>query len=150
MKPVIDASIAFDLGSRSYVARPTGSRHRLDDSRTSEEASLVTIFQVNENQTVDADDLRAWRASLLDEDDVFHPAFLQEIIFGGAEVHLDSDVGGVFKSWETLHVTFAPHLHIADGPYLLKHNLIFSVWRVYEDCQLAFVQATWPSLGEAR
>lgn len=106
---------------------------------------------MRENQTIDADCLRAWRSNYLDEDDVFHPAFLQEIIFGGTDnAHLESDAQDVLETWGTLKVSFIPYLSIPNGPCYVNKDIIHSVWRVYEDRQLAFLQATWPSIEDKR
>lgn len=147
---VVDTSATFRLGHRHYLARPSGfKRHRANISGVGEndEASLATCFRLEENQTINADCLRAWRADHLDHDDAFHPSFLQEVIFGGADdVHLESDTRDLFGAWGTVHVSFAPYLKIPNGPYYVKNDSIHSIWRVYEDRQLAFVQAIWPSI----
>ena len=154
MAPLLDASNSFRLESCQYLARPAGLKARLQNTHNpveNETAFIVTFFHGYSNQKVDADRLRAWRADLFDQDDVFHPAYLQHIIFGGADnIHLDPDVESVFESWETINVSFAPHLEIIDGPYLVQNGEIYSVWRVYEDSQLAFVQSIWPSLENER
>ena len=151
-EPVVDTSSNFRLGCRHYLARPSGFKRyspNINDVGKNDEASLATIFRVQENQTVNAECLRAWRANYLDKDDAFHPSFLQEVIFGGADdVHVESDTRDIFEAWETLHVTFVPHLGISTGPYYVKEDSIYSIWRVYEDRQLAFVQAIWPSIED--
>lgn len=152
--PVLDAATSFRLGRHHYLTRPSGSkryRANINGAEKSDEASLATYFRVQENRTIDADCLRAWRSNYLDEDDVFHPAFLQEIIFGGTDkVRLENDIQEVFEAWETLKVSFEPHLSISNGPCYVNKDVIFSVWRVYEDRQLAFLQATWPSIEDKR
>lgn len=149
---VVDTSSSFWLGYRHYLARPSGfKRHspNIHEVEKNDQASLATIFPVQENQTINAECLRAWRANYLDKDDAFHPSFLQEVNFGGADdVHLESDTRDMFEAWETLHVTFLPHLSISNGPYYVKEDSIHSIWRVYEDRQLAFVQAIWPSIED--
>lgn len=137
---VVDTSSSFWLGYRHYLARPSGfKRHspNINEVEKNDQASLATIFRVQENQTIK------------DKDDAFHPSFLQEVIFGGADdVHLESNTRDMFEAWETLHVTFLPHLSISNGPYYVKEDSIHSIWRVYEDRQLAFVQAIWPSIED--
>ena len=153
-EPAIDTSSNFRLGHRHYLARPSGfkrCRPNINGVGNNDEASLATYFRVEKNQIINADCLRAWRVNYLDNDDAFHPSFLQEVIFGGADdVHLGSDTRDVFEAWETLHVSFAPGLSIANGPYRVKNDSIHSIWRVYDDRQLAFVQATWPSIEDER
>lgn len=137
---VVDTSSSFWLGYRHYLARPSGFKPHspnINEVEKNDQASLATIFRVQENQTIK------------DKDDAFHPSFLQEVIFGGADdVHLESNTRDMFEAWETLHVTFLPHLSISNGPYYVKEDSIHSIWRVYEDRQLAFVQAIWPSIED--
>lgn len=152
--PLVDASNSFLLGDRHYLTRPSGYERHCDINDSPEngdEGSLATFFQVNGTSTIDAGRLRSWRAMLLDTDDVFHPAFLQEIIFGGVnDVHLESDTSNLFEAWETRKVSFAPHLSIGNGPCYVVKDETHSVWRVYEDRQLGFLQAIWPSLEDDR
>ena len=153
-KAIVDTSSNFRLGGRHYLARPSGfKRYRpnIKEIGKNDEASLATCFPVQKNQTINAQCLRAWRANYLDNDDAFHPSFLEELIFSGADgVHLESDTKDVFEAWGTLHVSFAPNLSIPNGPYYVKKDSIYSIWRVYEDCQLAFVQAIWPSFEDEK
>lgn len=150
--PALDASSNFRLGSRNYLTRPSGAKRTLpsiDGAFKSDATSLATCLQVPKNQTIDADYLRAWRADFLDNDDVFHPCFLQEVVFGGTDdVHLESGTQDLFKAWETCRVSFVPDLGAASGPCYIRNNDIHTVWRVYEDRQLAFVQSTWPSIRD--
>lgn len=111
----------------------------------------MTCFRVQKNLTIDAGTLRAWRTDHLDEDDVLDPDFLQEIIFAGVksdDVHLTSDAEKIFKDWQTLKVRYEPHLDVNNGPYYVDKGLLYSVWKVHEDRQLAFVQATWPATDD--
>lgn len=151
--PIVDAANYFRLGCRHYLTRPSGSRRPCIETNSFEKgdgASLATCFRVNENLNIDAGCLRAWRTDYLDKDDAFHPAFLREIIFGGTDVHLENDTQAVFDAWGTREVSFVPHLSIANGPCYVDRETIHSVWRVYEDRQLAFLQATWPSFEDKR
>ena len=108
----------------------------------------MTCLRLKKDQVVDASTLLKWRTEHLDGDDVFAPEFLQEIIFGGVEygdVHLESDAKRLFEDWQTLKIRYVPHLDVGYGSYCIYRGLLHSVWRVYEDRQLAFVQAIWPS-----
>lgn len=87
--PLIDASNSFVLGSRHYLTRPSGYKRHYDINNSpenGEEGSLATCFQVDGTSTIDAERLRSWPAMLLDTDDVFHPAFLQEIVFVASKI----------------------------------------------------------------
>ena len=90
-----------------------------------------------------------WRASLLDPDDVFRPEFLSELILGGGDAGdavLADDLGPLLERWKVRRISYEPSLVVPDGPYYLANDVLHSVWRVYQDHQLAFVQALWPSL----
>ncbi|CAH0027363.1 unnamed protein product [Clonostachys rhizophaga] len=108
---------------------------------------LVTCFRLKKNQIIDAGTLNAWRNHQLDHDDVFHPAFLERVIFNSVEsdqVTLTDDAKQVLKDWNTIRVDFSPHLNLTSGPYYLDRGVFHSVWRVFEDPQLAFLEAIWP------
>uniref|UniRef100_A0A8H7K2H6 Amidase domain-containing protein n=1 Tax=Bionectria ochroleuca TaxID=29856 RepID=A0A8H7K2H6_BIOOC len=111
---------------------------------------LVTCFRLQTNQIIDAGTLNAWRNHQLDHDDVFHPAFLERVIFNSVEsdqVTLTDDAKQVLKDWNTTKVDFSPHLNLTSGPYYLDRGVFHSVWRVFEDPQLAFLEAIWPLEG---
>lgn len=113
----------------------------------------MTCFLAHKHQTINARTLKAWRSYYLDVDGVFDPAFLREIIFTGVrvdDIDLASDTEILFEQWQTLKVTYQPHVKVSDGPYCIDKGLLNTVWRVYEDTQLAFLQATWPSTDDDR
>ncbi|PVH68460.1 amidase signature enzyme [Cadophora sp. DSE1049] len=115
-----------------------------------EKPSLITYFQVLQNQTVDAHTLRTYRANHLDTDDAFDPLFLHEVVFGGvtsSESFLSPDAAKLLADWHTLKITYQPHWNLSSGPYYIQNGLPHSVWKIYEDQQLAFVQAIWPTGG---
>ncbi|KAK0511031.1 hypothetical protein JMJ35_006583 [Cladonia borealis] len=144
--PILDASGNFRLGSRRYLTRPV-EPHTIYE-RAVEESSLVTCFRPLDDQPIDADTLLTWRTNHLDKDGVFAPEFLQEIIFCGfhsRDLHLQGDVEYVFRDWHTSRVINEPYLCVDTGPYYISNRVLHSVWRVYEDRQLAFVQGIWPS-----
>ncbi|KAI1359887.1 amidase signature domain-containing protein [Xylaria arbuscula] len=95
--------------------------------------SLITFFQVSKNQVIDVETLRIWREDRLDRDDVFHPEFLRNVIFGGVES---------LMSWGTKSVGYDDSINITNGPYLANLGIIHSVWRIYEDHQFAFSEFT--------
>ncbi|KAK2737897.1 hypothetical protein FQN57_007348 [Myotisia sp. PD_48] len=114
---------------------------------------LATYFYIAEDQTIDAKTLREWRVNYLEKDDVFHVDFLQQIIFGGCcqnEMHLTAEMQDIFHEWNTQKVLCDPNLKISNGPYFALNGLVHSVWKVYEDDHLAFVQSLWPSLHDER
>ena len=103
---------------------------------------------MQKNQTIDAKTIQNWRAYHLELDDVFDSTFLQGIIFGGvtaSELHLTNDTKELLRAWQTQTVTYEPNLNLDNGPYYIHEGRLYSVYKVYQDRQLAFVQATWPS-----
>jgi hypothetical protein len=135
------------FGFTRSLSQTNGQSGILETS--TEEPSLATYIHVHKRQRINASTLEAWRTDYLDRDDVFHVDFLQQIIFGGVssnDVYLSEDTKKVFQEWNTLTVTYEPHLEIASGPYYVDKGCLHSVWKVYQDRQLAFVQATLPSL----
>jgi hypothetical protein len=116
-----------------------------------ESPTLSAYFRLQKNQTINARTLRMWRTDHLDTDDVFQPEFLRHIIFGGVrseDVHIENDTNQLFNDWQTLKVRFEPDLDISNGPYYVEGGLPHSVWKIYQDRQLAFVQAIWPSQND--
>lgn len=116
-----------------------------------ENPTLLTYFRLQKNQTINASTLQMWRTNHLDADDVFDPEFLRNIIFGGVwsgDVHIANDTDQLFNGWQTLKIRFEPDLDISNGPYYLENGVLHSVWKVYQDRQLAFVQAIWPSQND--
>lgn len=156
--PNVDTSRSFRLGHRHYLARPSEfkrDRH-FNGLGMSDKASLATCFRVEKNQIISADYVRAWRASYLNDDDAFDPALLKEVIFGGvdyvSDVQLEDDAQAIFKAWDThfSNLVNGSDQSISNGPYLMKKDSVYSIWRVYDDRQLAFVQAMWPSIEDER
>ncbi|PYI09917.1 hypothetical protein BO78DRAFT_394443 [Aspergillus sclerotiicarbonarius CBS 121057] len=51
----------------------------------------------------------------------------------------------LLKCWGTTGVTYNADLRVRCGPYYIDRGIVLSVWKVYDDRQLAFLQAIWPS-----
>ncbi|KAK7224768.1 hypothetical protein V2G26_012771 [Clonostachys chloroleuca] len=151
MPPSFSRMSSFQVGQVEYLGRPLldASAWAPDWKHASapEPPVLATCFRLQTNQTVDAGTLNAWRNHQLDHDDIFHPAFLERVIFNSVEsdqVTLTDDAKQVLKDWNTTKVDFSPHLNLTSGPYYLDRGVFHSVWRVSEDPQLAFLEAIWP------
>ena len=113
-----------------------------------EKPSLATYFRVQKGHIIDADTLQQWRTRYLDRDDVFDPAFLHEIIFGGvgpSDISITRDAERLFETWQTSKFSYEPQVDAENGPYYIDKGRFFSVWKVFEDHKLAFVQSTWPA-----
>ncbi|CAG8984104.1 hypothetical protein HYALB_00010605 [Hymenoscyphus albidus] len=140
-----DASKTFQVRGSTYIAWPISVSFDIPDG--DENSALVTCFDVEENSIINASIMSAWRDEL-QKDDVFAPEFLQQIIFtglGSREMKLASYTEKTFKDWKTLRFFHVPALKVADGPYCIEQGLLYSISRVYEDRQLAFLQAIKPS-----
>ncbi|KAI0101049.1 amidase signature domain-containing protein [Nemania sp. FL0031] len=139
-------SISFMLGQSCYEARPLPG-HPECSSRL-RQPSLITCFQVSKNSAINSRVLHLWRKVHLDQDDVFHPNFLQNVIFCGVEqshINLTDDAKSLLGEWGTVTVEYESKIGVASGPYLVHLGTLHSVWKVYEDRQLAFSQSIWPS-----
>ncbi|KAI1131680.1 amidase signature domain-containing protein [Nemania abortiva] len=149
---MVSASISFLVGPSRYEARPLlvvpQCSSDLQETLASghPEPSLITCFQVSKNQVIDFRTLDLWRKDYLDKDDVFHPDFLRNVIFGGVEsfdVRLTDDARDLLREWGTVTWEYEANIDIASGPYLVNSGIFYSVWKVYEDRQLAFSQSIW-------
>ncbi|KAH7312544.1 amidase signature domain-containing protein [Stachybotrys elegans] len=153
----VEPSISFLLDNRQYVARPLDLAapcvspriHFNPKHSLLSVPSLVTCVKVDKGQTIDVDALRTWRLDHIDQDDVFHPEFLTEVVFSGVEstdVRLTGDARDMLTVWGTRKVRFGPNLDIDDGSYAVVDGMLYTVWRVYSDSHLAFSQALWPTV----
>lgn len=109
-----------------------------------ERGQLVTYFHVRKKQNIDGSTLNSWREDHLDEDDVFHPEFLKEIVFGGIHpdgISLTRDAKKVLERWQTRAIRYEPDLSIESGRYFICNGMVYSIRKVLEDYQHAFVQS---------
>jgi hypothetical protein len=112
---------------------------------------LVTCLKAQKNQVINATTLQEWRVEFLDGDDVFDPAFLIQIMICGVDsndINVTSDAQELLAAWNTQGIIYQPHLDIPNGPYYTSEGVLHSVWKIYDDYQLAFVQALWPAAPE--
>jgi hypothetical protein len=112
---------------------------------------LATCLKAQNNQVINATTLREWRAKFLDRDDAFDPGFLIKIVLCGVDsndISVTTDAQELLAAWDTHDIIYQPHLDIPNGPYYISEGVLHSVWKVYDDYQLAFVQALWPATRE--
>ena len=127
----------------------------LDDNLKSGPA---TVIPVPANGVVDALDLKLLIQSYSRTDDVFSPAFLAGLIFYGPNANdttLSKGVKQLLGDWHTQWTYFQPksqelHNPLEAGPCVVYDATIHTIWRVYDDPQLAFVRAVWPQIHSAR
>ncbi|TPX13845.1 uncharacterized protein E0L32_005789 [Thyridium curvatum] len=160
--PSIESSVTFLLGETHYLARPLPRSPKYQPSNLinvvvnqsgAAASSLMTYFKVAKDQVVDGNTLLGWKTAYLDKDDVFHPDFLRDVVFSGVasgDITLTSDARDVLKQWGTLNVGYDVCTDLPNGPYLYYQGVHHSVWRVYEDPQLAFSQSIWPTAQDSR
>ena len=118
----------------------------------------ATVIPVPANGVVDAHYLKLLVQNYSRIDDVFSPAFLAGLIFYGANasgITLSKDVKQLLIDWHTQWTYFQPKaLELYDqleaGPCAVYDATIHTIWKVYDDPQLAFVRAIWPQMHSAR
>jgi hypothetical protein len=84
-----------------------------------EASSLLTVFPVQKNRTIDAKTLSQWRTHHLNRDDCFHVENLEIVVFSGVqptEIHMIEDAQAVFKEWNS-KIRYEPDLQLMNGPY---------------------------------
>jgi hypothetical protein len=117
--------------------------------------SFATVLDVRPGDLVNTTTLQERIAQFIRTDDVFDKAFLEGIIFQGAEesqIKIDPTPNGPFKELgiEWTHVqptqksSSLPQL--PPGPYIVQNGQLSQIWRLYSDKNLAFIQSVWPSI----
>jgi len=98
-------------------------------------------------------DLRNFRTSVLDKDDVFQPGFCRNVVFYGSsddKPELQCGAKEELKSWNTQCYTFVANKATASpGPYVSTTGKTWQPWRVYRDHNATLMCAFKPSLDQA-
>jgi hypothetical protein len=108
---------------------------------------LLKLFPVQKNRTIDAKTLSQWRTHHLNRDDCFHVENLEIVVFSGVqptEIHITEDAQALFKDWDS-KIKYERDLQLRNGPCYAEKGVLYTIWKVYEDRQLAFVQSIWPA-----
>ncbi len=118
----------------------------------------ATVIPVPASGVVDAPYLKILAQNYSRNDDVFSPAFLAGLVFYGpnaSDTILSKSVKQLLGDWHTQWTYFqqtSQELHdpLETGPCVVYNATIHTIWRIYDDPQLAFVRAVWPLSHSAR
>lgn len=113
----------------------------------------MTCIKVQKGQVINASFLGSIREEQLNNDQVFSPSFLETVIFVGASEdtthpQLQGDAKQLLAEWGSKNIEYVQsgNSRIGNGPYYVHDGYLHSVWKLYRDRQLAFLQAVWDSL----
>jgi hypothetical protein len=70
------------------------------------------------------------------KDDVFHTAFLDTVVFSGADgahVNFTKEAQEYLGKLGNQHVIFVPSFELLPGPYVLIGNELRDVWKITDD-----------------
>ncbi|CAG7559973.1 unnamed protein product [Fusarium equiseti] len=127
------------------------------------EPELCVVFETEPKSIISESALQEFRSSILDQDDVFQPAFLVNIIFYGAkqedveigpdapnelDVEIEPDALNELRAWKTKDWYFVqgpPNSKVARGPYVFLDGTAWQPWRVYRDHNTCFMKTFKPS-----
>ncbi|KAL9609128.1 MAG: hypothetical protein Q9167_006089 [Letrouitia subvulpina] len=146
-----DGIRSVKLGPVRFVARQLPIQLSLLNPHQSPTAIIPTYGKI-----VDANFLRTTIQDFIRTDDVFVPEFLQGIILCGArdsDIVRDGPLIELLQEWANKWIEILPPSKataFAPGPYIVDGQALFQMWRVYDDYNLAFLNATWPSMDDAR
>jgi hypothetical protein len=124
--------------------------------KTIAQTSFATVVTVEPGDLINTTTLRERIAQFTNIDDVFDKAFLEGIIFQGAEmseIKVDLTPTGILKEWGVEWTHFQTTSMSSSlpppplGPYVVKDGQLFQIWRLYNDDNLAFLQSVWPSIN---
>ncbi|KAK7402617.1 hypothetical protein QQX98_011629 [Neonectria punicea] len=143
----IAASFTFKIDKNSFLARRASQQLSILGSAT---AGPCAVILQREEPRITAH----WLQETVDRwhraDDVFHPGFLETVIFVREE-HIPEPVLDK-DSWKLLdnkwksQVAFAvaDREDIAEGPYYVRDGALHTVWRLFPDTHEAFMTAMLP------
>ena len=130
----------------------------LPDTGDHLQSGPATVIPVPANGVVDAPYLKSLVEEYFATDDVFSPTFREVVIFYGPNASYQSLSNGarqLLERWHTQRMYFQPTSQelrepLEAGPCFVYDLAIHTIWRIYDDPQLAFVQAVWPVSHLAR
>ncbi|KAG9251982.1 amidase [Emericellopsis atlantica] len=117
----LEEEVKITVGETDYVLVPTTS---------------FVDFDGNPSSTV---------LFILEQDDVFQPAFCSNVVFYGStadQVQVHSDVIHELKLWNTTRWIFVAgdtSPNVARGPYVFVKSRVWQPWRVYRDFNATFM-----------
>ncbi|TAQ88994.1 hypothetical protein B7494_g2658 [Chlorociboria aeruginascens] len=106
---------------------------------------LVLVSLTQPGQSISRTALRDFRATSLEQDDVFHPEFYSNIVFYGSKedsLQIEPDAIEELEAWNTKTRTFvegSPSFAVAAGPYVFAKNQTWQPWKIYYDFNATFM-----------
>lgn len=112
---------------------------------------LVLVYLTKPGQIISTTALRNFRATSLEQDDVFHSEFYANIVFYGSKedsLQIEPDAIEELEAWSTKTRTFVegnPSFVVAASPYVLAKNQTWQPWKIYYDFNATFMCTFRPS-----
>ncbi|TGO51362.1 hypothetical protein BOTNAR_0359g00120 [Botryotinia narcissicola] len=151
---LIDSEVIVTINSLQYLLVDCKPQSFLNLHSDLEKTSAFVVVSVNSGDKIDEKKLQEFRSIYLDPDDIFQPAFLNQIVFLGAEeneIDLQPSALSLFAKWNTKERYFVSSQNrkddIAPGPYILYRGRIYEPWRVYNDETLSMMISFKPMGG---
>lgn len=114
----------------------------------------MTLIPLLDSQKPEEHDLKDLFTEWAAIDDVFRPEFLNGVVFFSTidQVSSSSQIPSTLRqTWGTNFCvtlsTNAPKSDLPTGPHLLEEGKLFTVYRLYDDINGAFMTAIKPSSG---
>lgn len=105
----------------------------------------MIVYLTQPGEIISKSTLQQFRSNILDQDDVFQPEFLQNVLFyGSKEVDLtvNADAYEELEAWDTKRFKFAEKdstSSVSPGPYILAGGNTWQPWRIYRDFNATFM-----------
>jgi hypothetical protein len=112
---------------------------------------LVLVYITKPGQNVSKSVLREFRATTLDQDDVFQPEFYSNVVFYGSkqdDLQIEPNALEELAAWNTKTWTCIegnPAAKVAPGPYVFARGKTWQPWRIYHDFNATFMCTFKPS-----
>jgi len=109
------------------------------------------VYTTTAGQHITKSALCEFRASTLDQDDVFQAVFYKNAVFYGgkkADLRIEPDVFDELASWNVKTKTFVEGnsaAKVAPGPYVFMEGKTWQPWRIYCDFNACFMTSFKPS-----
>jgi hypothetical protein len=112
---------------------------------------LVLVYITKPGQSVSKSVLREFRATTLNQYDVFQPEFYSNVVFYGSkqdDLQIEPNALEELAAWNTK--TWAcikgnPATKVAPGPYVFARGKTWQPWRIYHDFNATFMCTFKPS-----
>jgi hypothetical protein len=108
---------------------------------------LALVYAVAPGQSITKTDLNKFRSQTLEYDDIFQPAFYDNVVLHGAskeDVQIATGAYDELLSWGVKIHTFVSGdqgASVPPGPYVFADGKTWQPWRVYYDHNACFMTA---------